>query len=226
MASLPDMQPLSIPGDAGELSAELLRPPRAAGLLVLAHGAGAGFRHATLTGISLALAVQGVATLRFNFPFMEAGRRRVDNLAVATAAIAGAMGVAAGAAPDLPLFLGGHSFGGRMASHAAAQSRVGPIGLVFLSFPLHPAGRPAVTRAAHLPDIRAPMLFLSGTRDALAQPDLLTGVVDHLGPLARLHWLEDADHGYRVRKRVRRDPRPVFDEIAEETAAFIGRCTS
>lgn len=185
----------------------------------MAHGAGAGFRHVSLVRIGEALAAFGIATLRFNFPFMEAGRRRVDAKPVAIAAVAAAAAAAATAAPDLRLFVGGHSFGGRMASHAAADGVITCSGLVFLSFPLHPAGRPGVERAMHLGAIRSPMLFVSGTRDALADRDLLFGVVSSLDG-ARLHWLDDADHGYRVRKRVRQDPRPVFQEIAETVAEF------
>jgi hypothetical protein len=216
-----DRRDLTVPSAAGDLGAELLRPADAAGLLILAHGAGAGFRHASMTGISEALAARGVATLRFNFPFMEAGRRRVDVRPVAVAAVVEAARAGARHAPDLPLFLGGHSFGGRMASHAVAEGRVSPRGLICLSFPLHPADRPGVARAAHLDAVGVPVLFLSGTRDALADPELLAGVVARLGSQARLHWLEDADHGYRVRKRVRQDTRPVFGEIAEEAAAFV-----
>ena len=211
----------SISTPDGDLSAELLRPERATALLVLAHGAGAGFRHASLTAVAEALAARQVANLRFNFPFMEAGRRRVDARPVAVAALAEAVRAAAEHSPDLPLFLGGHSFGGRMASHAVAEGRVSVRALVCLSFPLHPANRPGVERGAHLAGIPIPMLFLSGTRDALAEPALLTRVVAGLGPRARLHWLDDADHGYRVRKRMRTDSRSVFDEIAEEAAAFL-----
>lgn len=215
------MEALRIDTTAGELSAELLRPPDAHSLLVLAHGAGAGFRHATMIALSEALAARGVATLRFNFPFMEAGRRRADSRPVAVAAIAAACEAAGRLAADLPQFLGGHSFGGRMASHAAAERAVSPRGLVLLSFPLHPANRPGVERAAHLPAVDVPMLFLSGTRDALAEPALLKSTLERLADRARLHWLEDADHGYRARKRVRRDPRPVFEEIAEAVDGFL-----
>lgn len=207
--------------DGRRLSAELTRPEHAAGLLVLAHGAGAGFRHASLLAISESLARRRIATYRFNFPFMEAGRRRVDPRAVAVAAILEATRAAGALAPDLPLFLGGHSFGGRMATHAVAEGVVSPRGLVCMSFPLHPAGRQSVERAVHLAQIAVPMLFLSGTRDALAEPELLTRVVAELGERACLHWLEDADHGYRVRKRARRDPRSVFDEIAEAVETFV-----
>jgi uncharacterized protein len=218
------VEPLSIAGPAGPLSAELTLPPEPRAVLVLAHGAGAGYRHASLIAISDALAVLQVATLRFNFPFIEAGRRRVDHPAVAIAATADAVDVARARLPELPLYAGGHSFGGRMATHAAADGAIAPRGLVLMSFPLHPAGRPDDRRAAHLTGIGMPMLFLSGTRDALAEPELLTAVIDRLRRQhaeVRLHWLDDADHGYRVRKRVRRDPRPVFQEMAQEIADFV-----
>lgn len=206
----------------GRLSAELIRPEAADRLLVLAHGAGADFRHANMLGISQALAQQDVATLRFNFPFMEEGRRRVDAQATSVACILAAVETAAEAAPDLPLFLGGHSYGGRMASHAVLEPSASPVsGLVFCSFPLHPPKKPGTDRAAHLPDITLPMLFLSGTRDAMATPELLTGLIDSLGGRARLHWLDTADHGYKVLKRTRQSAENVFDELARVAAGFM-----
>lgn len=208
------------------LSAELDRPDHAFALLVLAHGAGAGFRHASMVAISEALAARGVATLRFNFPFTEAGRRRVDPQPVSVAALLAAVDTASGAAPDLPLFLGGHSYGGRMASHAVVAHEVPVRGLVFCSFPLHPPKQPGTNRAAHLADVRQPMLFVSGTRDDLADRALLDQVVAGLGErtpggIARLHWLDTADHGYRVLKRSRQVPEDVFDELAGVVAAFL-----
>lgn len=205
----------------GDLGAELIRPADAASLLVLAHGAGADFRHASMAAISQALARQNIASLRFNFPFMEQGRRRVDSQAVSVATILAALATARGAAPDLRLFLGGHSYGGRMASHAAAGQALDVAGLVFCSFPLHPPKKPGIERAAHLERIELPMLFLSGTRDGLADRGLLTGVVAGLGARARLHWLDTADHGYKVLKRSRRVELDVFDEMAEATAGFM-----
>lgn len=214
-------EPFEIQGASGTLAAELVRPADARAVLVFAHGAGAGYRHATMLAISDALAAVRVASLRFNFPFMEAGRRRVDGRAVAMGAVVDAMAAAAQRLPGLPRCVGGHSFGGRMASHAVAEGRVDARALIFGSFPLHPANRPGVERAAHLYDLPVPMLFLSGTRDALAQADLLEGVVAQLGPRGTLHWLEDADHGYKARKRVRTDPRPVFEEMAQAVGAFL-----
>lgn len=203
------------------LSAELLRPEAACALVVLAHGAGAGFRHASMVAISEALGRRDVATLRFNFPFMEQGRRRVDSQAVAVASIAAAVETAREAAPDLPLLLGGHSYGGRMASHAVLQQALPVTGLIFCSFPLHPPKQPGTERAAHLQRVSLPMLFISGTRDALAAPELLTAVVDGLAPRARLHWLETADHGYRILKTKRTQAVDVFDELAAAAAEFI-----
>lgn len=208
---------------AGNLSAELIRPSDARALLVLAHGAGADFRHANMTGISEALARRGVATMRFNFPFMEQGRRRVDSQAVSVDTIVAAVDTAREAAPDLALFLGGHSYGGRMASHAVAEHDLPVEGLIFASFPLHPPKKPGIERAAHLGKVTRPMLFLSGTRDALAEPELLTGVVDGL-PGARVHWLDTADHGYRILKKTRTVPMDVFDELAGQAADFIDEC--
>jgi hypothetical protein len=210
------------------LRGELTVPAEPAAALVLAHGAGAGFRHTNLLAIASALSHRSIASLRFNFPFMEAGKRRVDDRATALAALTAAGAALADRLPSLPLYLGGHSFGGRMASHALAAGAIAAgatAGLVLLSFPLHPAGRPGVARAGHLADITVPMLFVSGTRDALAEPELLRGVVRALHD-AELRWLDDADHGYRVRRRGRRDPRPVFDELGDYVAAFVARTTS
>jgi predicted alpha/beta-hydrolase family hydrolase len=216
-----DEKPLQIETEAGPLSADLTLPDRACALLVLAHGAGAGYRHANMVAISGALAQNGVASLRFNFPFTEQGRRRVDPQALATRTIADAWAAARALDLDLPGFLGGHSYGGRMASHAVLDHGLTPCGLVFCAFPLHPAGNPGTQRAQHLARLSCPMLFLSGTRDALATPSLLSGCVAELGSRARLHWLEDADHGYRVRKRVRKDPRGVFEEMGETVRRFV-----
>jgi hypothetical protein len=194
-------------------------PDDAVAALVLAHGAGAGMRHRNMQALADAFAARGIATLRFDFPFIEAGRKRVDPPAIATARIAAALH-SARERTRLPLWLGGHSFGGRMASHAVLTEEIAPAGLVFCSFPLHAAGKPGAERARHLAQIRLPMLFLSGTRDALATPALLEHVVQAL-PTAKLHWLETADHGYRVLQRERGDKGSVFDEMAREARAFV-----
>jgi predicted alpha/beta-hydrolase family hydrolase len=194
-------------------------PPDAVAALVLAHGAGAGMRHASMQAIADAFERRGIATQRFDFPYMAAGRSRVDSPAVATQAIADAY-AAARERTTLPLLLGGHSFGGRMASHAVVERGVPAAALIFCSFPLHMPGKPDTKRAQHLGSIRQPMLFLSGTRDELADPKLLEPLVESL-PTATLHWLETADHGYRVLKRTRTRADSVFDEMADAARSFV-----
>jgi predicted alpha/beta-hydrolase family hydrolase len=189
--------------------------------LVLAHGAGAGMTHANMQAIAAAFAGRGIATLRFNFPFIDAGRQRVDPPAVAIASIAAAFAAAA-EETSLPIWLGGHSFGGRMASHAVLDVPLEPRGLIFCSFPLHSPGKPTTLRAQHLSRISTPMLFLSGTRDALAESSLLEPLVRGLSN-AELHLLETADHGYRVLKRTRRSTEDIFDEMARVARDFIDR---
>jgi predicted alpha/beta-hydrolase family hydrolase len=194
-------------------------PNDAVAALVLAHGAGAGMRHKSMQSIADAFERRGIATLRFDFPYMAAGRNRVDSPEVATQAIAEAYAAAA-ERTKLPIWLGGHSFGGRMASHAVVDRNVPAEGLIFCSFPLHMPGKPDTKRAQHLASILKPMLFLSGTRDELAAPKLLEPLVRSL-PSAKLHWLETADHGYRVLKRSRTRADSVFDEMAEAARDFI-----
>jgi predicted alpha/beta-hydrolase family hydrolase len=194
-------------------------PADAVAALVLAHGAGAGMRHASMQAIADAFERRGIASLRFDFPYMAAGRSRVDPPDVATRAIAEAYEAVA-ARTGLPIWLGGHSFGGRMASHAVVDRELPAAGLIFCSFPLHMPGKPDTKRAQHLRAIRQPMLFLSGTRDELAQRELLEPVVRSL-PAAKLHWLDTADHGYRVLKRSRKRTDSVFDEMAEAVRAFV-----
>jgi predicted alpha/beta-hydrolase family hydrolase len=194
-------------------------PNDAVAALVLAHGAGAGMRHKSMQAIADAFERRGIATLRFDFPYMAAGRSRVDSPDVATQAIAEARAAAA-ERTKLPIWLGGHSFGGRMASHAVVDRNVPAAGLIFCSFPLHVPGKPDTKRARHLLEIRQPMLFLSGTRDELADPKLLAQLVGSL-PSAKLHWLETADHGYRVLKRSRTRADSVFEEMAEAARVFI-----
>ena len=176
-------------------------------------------RHASMEAIAAAFAERGIATLRFDFPFMAEGRKRVDPPSVATAAVAAAFADAA-ERTKLPIFVGGHSFGGRMASHAVLDRLLPAAGLVFCSFPLHMPGKPDTKRAQHLAAIRLPMLFLSGTRDALAERALLEPLVVSL-PSAELHWLATADHGYRVQKRVRGTEESVFDEMARVARSFV-----
>ncbi len=214
-------EPLRIGAPSAALPALWLRPPAAHALLVLAHGAGAGMRHAFLEALARALAEVGVATLRFQFPWMERGERRIDPPAVLAAAVGAACAAARERAPELPLFAGGKSLGGRMSSHASAQGELpGVRGLVFFGFPLHPAGKPGTSRARHLADVALPMLFLQGTRDALADLDLLRGVLAPLGARARLQLEDDADHAFHVRKRSGRTDAQVLTSLAVATARF------
>jgi uncharacterized protein len=194
-------------------------PDDAVAALVLAHGAGAGMRHASMQAIADAFERHGIATLRFDFPFMAAGRNRVDSPPVATQAIAEAYAAAA-ERTSLAVWLGGHSFGGRMATHAVVDRGLPAAGLILCSFPLHMPGKPDTKRAQHLAAIRQPMLFLSGTRDELAERELLEPLVRSL-PRAVLHWLDTADHGYRVLKRSRARSDSVFDEMAEAAREFV-----
>jgi predicted alpha/beta-hydrolase family hydrolase len=206
---------VSVGPDGGHVSALLDRPPDAWLLYVLAHGAGAGMRHSFLESIVAVLASRGVATFRYQFPYMEAGARRPDAPEVAEATVRAAVSAAAAAAPELPLIAGGKSFGGRMTSGAAAKSLPGVGGLAFLGFPLHPPGRPGTRRADHLDNVEIPMLFLQGTRDEFARLDLITGVTGRLGDRALLHLVEDANHSFDVLKRTGRTRASVLDELAD-----------
>lgn len=172
-----------------------------------------------MEAIAQAFAEQKVASMRFNFPFMQSGQRRVDRPDVAMAAIAAAYEYAEQEWSG-PLFAGGHSFGGRMTSLAVAEGLLSPAGLIFCSFPLHPPGKPSLKRARHLPLIGAPMLFLSGTRDDLADQSLLSGVISGLYD-AQLHWLETGNHAYVVLKRTRTNPIDVFTEMGRVVRTFI-----
>ncbi len=206
--------------EQGEVSALLVRPAAATHLLVLGHGASTNLRHATMQAIADRLAGVGIATFRYNFPYAEHGTGR-NAAAVCTATVRSAVAAAQRAAPDLPLLAGGHSFGGRMTSTAAAEEPLdGVRGLVFCSFPLHLAGKPGTERAAHLDAVTVPMLFLSGTRDELASLDLLPPVVAALGDRATLHLLDTADHGYKVLKKTRTSAEDVFVELARVTRAW------
>ncbi len=224
--SLQSGAPLVVPGPEGPLRAELVQPVAARALVVLAHGAGAGYRHANMENIAAAFESTNLATLRFNFPFMEAEKRRVDSRSVSIDALAAALETAR-ATSELPVFLGGHSFGGRMASHAVHELELDVRGLIFCSFPLHPPKKPGVDRAGHLAAVRVPMLFLSGTRDALAETVLLEQVVASLNGeregTAELHWLDTADHSYKILKRQRTEPPDVFTEMAGVAARFVDR---
>lgn len=228
---------LTIPVCEGAPLPALLRVPAGrdvVALLVLAHGAGAGMRHAFMADLAGALGEAGVATLRWEFPWMAAGRRMPDRPAVALPAVAAAVARGATIAGELavPLLAGGKSFGGRMTSEAAAAGLLdAPVaGLVFVGFPLHPARKPGTDRAAHLSRVGLPLLFLQGTRDALADRELLTGVVNQLrvarggggspDPAVDLHMEEGADHGFSVLKRSGRTAGEVHRALASAVAAW------
>lgn len=208
------------------VSALLLLPERARALYVLAHGAGAGMRHPFMNAIAQRLATRGVGTLRYQFPYMEEGSRRPDPEPLLFATIRAALVAARQAAGDLPLLAGGKSMGGRMTSRAAAvQPLEGVRGIVFLGFPLHPAGQPGISRAEHLDRVTVPMLFLQGTRDTLADLTLLTPVIERLGERATLRVIEHADHGFHVLKRSGRTDEMVLDELADAVPAWIEKRT-
>ena len=203
------------------MSALLLRPAKARQLLVLAHGAGAGMSHPFMEKLTDELAGVGVATLRYQFPYIEARRRAPDAPAVLTATVVAAVRAAAEAAPGLPLLAGGKSMGGRMTSQAAAQGRLdGVRGLVFIGFPLHPPNQPGMKRADHLAKVAMPMLFLQGTRDTFADLKLLRPVCAKLGPRTTLHVIEAADHSFHMLKRSGRSDPEVLRELAEKTASW------
>jgi len=209
---------------AGEVSGLLLRPDGARLLYVLAHGAGAGMRHPFLESISQRLAERSIATLRYQFPYMEQRARRPDSPAVAAATVRAAVMEAARVAPGLPLVAGGKSFGGRMTSTAQADAPLPSVrGLVFLGFPLHPPGRPGDSRAEHLAQVRIPMLFLQGDRDDFADLKLLKPLVKRLGDRATLHHVEGGDHSFHVLKRSGRTDTDVMGELVGMIADWAGR---
>jgi uncharacterized protein len=188
-------------------------------VLVLAHGAGSGMRSPFMAGFSEEIGRLGVATLRFEFPYMQAGRRAPDRLPVLLAAWREAFAEGVSRADGRPVFAGGKSMGGRIASMAAAEG-MPAAGLVFLGYPLHPPGRPEKIRDGHLPDVPAPMLFLQGSRDSFARPDLLAGVIDRLGPRAEYVEVAGGDHSFRVAGGPR-DAAVIGASLAEPAARFI-----
>ena len=191
---------------------------------MFAHGAGAGMAHASMETIAAGLADRGIATLRYQFPYMEKGSKRPDSPAVAHAAVRAAVAEAARCCAGLPLIAGGKSFGGRMTSQAQALDALPGIrGLAFFAFPLHPAGKPSSDRAKHLAGIDIPMLFLQGTRDALAELSLLEPIVNGLGRLASLHLIKEADHSFHVLARSGRNDREVMTEVLDVFAAWAGK---
>ncbi|WP_024516690.1 alpha/beta family hydrolase [Bradyrhizobium sp. Tv2a-2] len=211
-------------GKTTSVSALLTKPARASACLVFAHGAGAGMTHSYMEAVAAGLAARDIATLRYQFPYMEKKSKRPDPPAVAQATVRAAVETAARALPGLPLIAGGKSFGGRMTSQAQAkQPLAGVHGLAFFGFPLHGVGQPSIERAAHLADIRVPMLFLQGTRDKLAELDLLRPVVEGLGARATLHLVEGADHSFHVPVRSGRNDDDVMQEVLDTFVAWIAK---
>jgi predicted alpha/beta-hydrolase family hydrolase len=209
--------------NADEVSALLLRPSAARACYIFAHGAGAGMTHPFMEMVAAGICERGLATLRYQFPYMEEGSRRPDAPAVAHAAVRAAVAEAARCCPGLALFAGGKSFGGRMTSQAqAAAPLAGVRGLAFLGFPLHPAGKPSDTRAKHLFDVDIPMLFIQGTRDKLAELPLLEPIVKRLGKSASLHLVQEADHSFHVPARSGRNDRDAMSEVLDALSAWIG----
>lgn len=208
--------------DGQQVSGLLQSFPEARACYVLAHGAGAGMTHPFMSAVAQSLAARGIATLRYQFPYMERGSKRPDTPKLAHATVRAAVAEAARLLPGVPLFAGGKSFGGRMTSQAQAlQPLPGVHGLVFLGFPLHPAGKPSDERAEHLFDVQVPMLFLQGTRDDLASAELLQPVADRLGARATLQWFADADHSFHVPARSGRKDAQVMDELLDVLAGWI-----
>jgi uncharacterized protein len=211
-------------GNAIQVSGLLQTPPRARACYVLAHGAGAGMKHPFLAAIAAELATRGIASLRYQFPYMERGAKRPDSPPLAQATVRAAVAAAARSLPDLPLIAGGKSFGGRMTSQAQAKAPLpGVRGLAFLGFPLHPANRPSRDRAEHLFDVHLPMLFLQGTRDALAALDQIEPVCEKLGERATLMLFENADHSFHVPARSGRTDAQLRGEILDALASWIDR---
>ena len=216
-------------GPDESVSALALAPPSPAAAFVLAHGAGAGMTHPFMEQLAAGLAERGIATLRYQFPYMERGSKRPDLPAVAQAAVRAAVAEAVARWPGLPLVAGGKSFGARMTSQAQATAPLpGVRGLVFVGFPLHPADQPGTKRADHLAGVRCPMLFLQGTRDELAEVPLLRSVLARLGERAAVEWFEHADHSFHVRASDVKAGAPndaqVMHALLDTTAAWIARC--
>ena len=214
---------LGIPVGEGRVSGLLLRPDNARAIYLFAHGAGVGMMHPTMETNARGLAERGIASLRYQFPYMERGSGRPDPPRIAHAAVRAAAAAAAQFAGDLPLFAGGRSYGGRMTSQAQSLAPIANVrGLIFLGFPLHPAGAPAIDRADHLATIEVPMLFISGDRDALADVSLLRPLVESLGARAGLCTIEGGDHGLRVLAKSGRTSEQAQAEALDAIAKWIG----
>jgi uncharacterized protein len=204
------------------MSSILIRPDAARACYVFAHGAGAGMQHSFMAAFADGLGRRGIATLRYEFAYMEKGSKRPDPPAVAHAAVRAAVAEASARCAGLALFAGGKSFGGRMTSQAQAKEPLpGVRGLVFVGFPLHPPGKPGIERAEHLSSVQCPMLFLQGTRDELAEPDLIRGVTQRLGERATLAEFDDADHAFHVRASSGRNDAQVRESMLDAMAPWI-----
>jgi predicted alpha/beta-hydrolase family hydrolase len=214
---------LSFSVDGGlRVSARLELPVAARACYLLAHGAGAGMEHPFMSAVAAGLAERGVATLRYQFPYMERRARRPDPPTLCHATVRAAVAECARRVPTLPLIAGGRSFGGRMSSQAQAEQPLpGVRGLAFLGFPLHPAGRPSDSRAEHLSRVDIPLLFLQGTRDALAERPLLAALLARLGARASVSWLEDADHAFHVPARSGRNDAQVMSTLLESLCEWL-----
>lgn len=214
------MTELQIDTDYLALDGLYAAPGRGQPLLMLAHGAGAPMDHVHMTALAVALSSVGIGTLRFNFPFMQQGRRRVDPFEVCLASIDAVCSRAGELAPDASLLVGGHSFGGRMSTHWLAERQPDIAGGILFSFPLHVTRKPDTKRAQHLKDIDRPLLFVSGDRDPLADAGLMQDVIGPL-PGATIHWLETADHSFNTLKRTRQSSEDVYHEVARITASWV-----
>jgi uncharacterized protein len=208
--------------DGLRVSARLELPAGARACYIVAHGAGAGMEHPFMRAVAAGLGVRGIATLRYQFPYMERHARRPDPPALCHATVRAAVAECAHRVPALPLIAGGRSFGGRMTSQAQAAAPLpGVRGLAFLGFPLHPAGRPSDSRAEHLSRVRIPLLFVQGTRDALAERPLLEALLARLGPRASARWLEDADHAFHVPARSGRNDAQVMSTLLASLCEWL-----
>jgi predicted alpha/beta-hydrolase family hydrolase len=217
-------QPVTIALDGAQRVSGLLQaPPKARACYVMAHGAGAGMAHPFMASFANHLAERGIATLRYQFPYMERGSKRPDSPKVAQGTVRAAVAAASRLVPELALFAGGKSFGGRMTSQAQAASPLSGVrGLVFLGFPLHPPGPPSDERGAHLFEVQIPMLFMQGTRDEFAELRLLKSFVSKLGARATLELFEDADHSFHVPARTGRKDSEIRIEMADAMTEWLG----
>lgn len=212
---------LHVSDEAGTVSCEIVEADKPVAILVLAHGAGAGMRHSFMLELAAALATTHISTIRFNFPYMEQGKKRPDTPQVAQETIYRVILEAQNRYPALPVFAGGKSFGGRMTSQLAASRSITSLkGLIFFGFPLHPPGKPSIKRAEHLQHVTIPMLFLQGTRDKLATPELIDQVTEPLD-VGTLIFMEGADHSFHVLKSSGRTPQEVLKELASLTSDWI-----